>query len=286
MHTPIFPNVKPFPKLMALLGMCVGMLLVASGLTILIPLFGGDIMDPTTLILTQCVSQLLMFLVPVILFVLFYESDERGFLKLDFHWSSWSQALAAMAIMLLFIPMIDVVTQWNDTWHFSEPLEGILREITERNQKLLESFFSQVGVGNLILNILILAVVPAVCEELFFRSVVQQTMHKWFKNAHVAIFVTAILFSLAHGEIYAFVPRAIIGVILGYLFYYSGSVVVNICAHFLNNALIVVLYFLYYREIIGFSPDELPSMGWIWTIVFVLVAAFLFYVTILRERKK
>jgi hypothetical protein len=165
-------------------------------------------------------------------------------------------------------------------------LEGILREITERNQKLLESFFSQVGVGNLILNILILAVVPAVCEELFFRSVVQQTMHKWFKNAHVAIFVTAILFSLAHGEIYAFVPRAIIGVILGYLFYYSGSVVVNICAHFLNNALIVVLYFLYYREIIGFSPDELPSMGWIWTIVFVLVAAFLFYVTILRERKK
>lgn len=286
MHTPIFPQTKPVLKLLAFLGMFIGMLLVASCLTLLVPLFGGDITATRTLLWVQCGTQLLTFLLPVVLFVLFYESDERGFLKSDFGGRSWTQALAGMAIMLLLVPVIDVVTQWNDGWHFSEPLEGILREITERSQKIIEAFMSDATVTGLILNILVIALVPAVCEELFFRCVVQQTFHKWFKNGHVAILVTAILFSIAHGEIYAFVPRVVMGVVLGYLFYYGRSVVVNICAHFLNNALIVVLFFLYHRDIIGFSPEELPSVGWLWNIVFMVAAGFLFYVTFLRKERK
>ena len=286
MHTPIFPNTKPFPKLMAFLGMFIGMLLVASCLTLLIPLFGGDITATRTLLWVQCATQLLTFLVPVVLCILFYESDERGFLKADFRGRSWLQALAGMAIMLLLVPAIDEVTKWNDGWHFAEPLEGILRQITERSQQLIESFMADASVPGLILNILIIALVPAVCEELFFRCVVQQTFHKWFKNGHVAILVTAIIFSLAHGEVYAFVPRVLMGIVLGYLFYYGRSVVVNICAHFLNNALIVVMYFLYHREILGFSPDELPSFDWWWIVIFTIVAGFLFYVTFLRKEKE
>lgn len=286
MHKAIFPNTKPFLRLLALLGMFVGMLLVASGLMVIVPLSGGDIMATRTMLWMQCLSQLLTFLVPVILFVLFYESDTRTFLKADFGRRSWIQALAAMAITLLLVPAIDVVTQWNDGWHFAEPLEGILREITERSQKLIESFMADATVAGLIINILVIALVPAVCEELFFRCVVQQTFHKWFKNAHVAIVVTAIVFSMAHGEVYAFVPRVVMGLLLGYLFYYGRSVVANICAHFLNNATIVVLYFLYQRGVIGFAPDELPSVGWLWNVLFILAAAFLFYVTFLRRGKE
>lgn len=285
MHTTIFPNTKPFLKLLAFFGMFIGMLLVASGVSLLVPLFGGDITATRTLLWMQCITQLLTFLVPVVLFVLFYESDERGFLKADFSGRSWLQAVAAMVIMLLLVPVIDVVTQWNDGWHFAEPMEGVLRQITERSQQIVESFMADASVTGLMLNILIIALVPAVCEELFFRCVVQQTCHKWFKNGHVAIFVTAILFSMAHGEVYAFVPRVLMGVVLGYLFYYGRSVLVNICAHFLNNALIAVLYFLYHRDVIGFAPDKLPSFDWWWIAIFTLAAVALFFVTFIIFHK-
>ena len=285
MHKAIFPDTKPPFRLLALLGMFIGMLLVASGLTVLVPLSGGDIMATRTLLWIQCVTQLLTFLLPVVLFVLFYESDGREFLKCDFGRHSWAQALAAMAIMILLVPAIDAVAQWNDGWHFAEPLEGILRQINERSQQLVESFMADSTISGLILNIIIIALVPAICEELFFRCVLQQTCHRWFKNAHVAIAVTAIVFSLAHGEVYAFVPRVVMGLILGYLFYYGRSVVVNICAHFLNNAIIVVMYFLYHRSVIGFPPDELPSFAWWWTVLFILAAVCLFCVTFLRKEK-
>ncbi len=283
MHKAIFPKAKPYQRLLALLGMFVGMLLVASGITVVVPLSGGDIMETRTLLWIQCLSQLLTFLVPVALFVLFYENDGRTYLKCDFGGCSWLQALAAMAITLLLVPAIDLVTQWNEGWHFAEPLESTLREISDRSQRLIESFMADTSVTGLILNIIIIAIVPAVCEELFFRGVVQQTLRKWFKNTHVAILVTAIVFSLAHGEVYAFVPRVVMGLVLGYLFHYGRSMVVNVCVHFLNNATIVVMYFLFNRGIIGFAPDDIPSFGWWWTVLFVIAAASLFSVTFLRK---
>lgn len=285
MHKTIFPDTKPVLRLLALLAMFVGMLLVASGLMVLMPQSSVDLANTRTLLWMQCFSQLLTFLVPVVLFVLFYESDTKSFLKADFSGGSWLQALAAMAIVLLIEPAVDLVTQWNDGWHFAEPVEGILREINERSQGIIESFLADASVTGLLLNILIIALVPAVCEELFFRCVVQQTVHKWLKNPHVAVLLTAIIFSMAHGEVYAFVPRVVLGMALGYLFYYGRSVVVNISAHFLNNAIVVLVYFLYHRDVIGFKPDELPSIAWPWILASLLAAGFLFYVTFLRKEK-
>ena len=140
--------------------------------------------------------------------------------------------------------------------------------------------------ADLLLQIFVVALVPAVCEELFFRGALQQLLQEWFRNAHVAVIVASLIFSLVHGDIYGFVPRFFLGVLLGYLFLQSGSLLVNVCAHFFNNALIVVLFFLYNKGEISTSPDIPLQMSWFTTLVCTLSAVALFALYFAKKSPK
>jgi uncharacterized protein len=94
-----------------------------------------------------------------------------------------------------------------------------------------------------IFSLMVLALVPALFEELFFRGVLQQTMIGITKNAFAGIFITSFIFSAIHGSFYGFLPRLFLGLMLGYIFYYSKNLWLSIIAHFLNNAFgVTVLY--------------------------------------------
>jgi hypothetical protein len=95
------------------------------------------------------------------------------------------------------------------------------------------------SVCDLFFNLLIIAVLPALGEELLFRGYLQQKMCQWIRKPILAIIITAILFSAIHMQFLAFLPRFALGVVLGYLFYWSGSLWLPIIAHFLNNALVI-----------------------------------------------
>jgi len=91
------------------------------------------------------------------------------------------------------------------------------------------------GLGGLVLDTLVIAIVPAIAEEFFFRGVLQQILHKMLRNIHVAIILTAFVFSLVHFQFLTFLPRFYLGIVLGYLFYWSRNIWVSITAHFINN---------------------------------------------------
>ena len=98
--------------------------------------------------------------------------------------------------------------------------------------------------GDYLISILMIAVLPALFEELFFRGALQQLFVNWFNNAHVAILITSIFFSIIHFSYYGFLPRLALGLMLGYIFYYSKNIWLNILMHFINNAVaITALYF-------------------------------------------
>ena len=196
-------------------------------------------------LVTQGVAQLLIFLLPAILFTLLYQGNIQSFLQLHFQGRKWFLALVAVVLFILLVPVNDWITWWNDHWDLG-PLESEMRRLTDASKVTVEKMLSLSSVGDLLLQLIVVALVPAVCEEFFFRGTLQQIFRRWFGNMHVAVIVTAILFSLAHGDLYGLVPRFVLGVILGYLFFLSGSMLVNVCAHFCNNALIVILYYLYY----------------------------------------
>jgi hypothetical protein len=95
------------------------------------------------------------------------------------------------------------------------------------------------GIPDLLLSLVIMAFLPAMFEELFFRGALQQILIKWWKKPLIAIIVTSLIFSLIHMSVYLFLSRAVLGFVLGLMFYKTKNIWVNIVAHFLNNAIAV-----------------------------------------------
>ena len=97
---------------------------------------------------------------------------------------------------------------------------------------------------DLVFNLLVIAIIPAIGEELFFRGYLQQKLIKWNRSPHIGIIITAILFSIIHFQFSGLIPRFILGVLLGYIFYWSSSLWIPIIAHFVNNAQVLIIAYV------------------------------------------
>ncbi len=239
----------------------------------------------------QALSQVLMFALPALAVAwLYYREDQRRWLRLDVSGRRWLLALAGVVAMLLLVPLTDWLTTWNDALHLPRalrPVEESLRAAGEQSQGMLESLMREV---NPWLSLLCVALVPAVCEELFFRAGIQNLLQRWWSplrvdgtasavGVHAAVWVTAALFSLAHFEIFAFLPRLLLGALLGYLYVGGGSLLVNVAAHFVNNAIVVVSYWLASSRGLGFDPAAPLAIGWEVTLACTAAAVFLLVAT-------
>lgn len=248
---------------MALMLMLVLFFVVASVLQVAITLFcGSENVGGWMLLL----GQVIIFAGPALLWAALYHEKAAEALRLRFADRYWLLALAGMACFALLSPLVDALAGWNAGWRFPaalKPLEEMLRQITDANEAIMERFLRQPGVASLLFNLFVIAFVPAVCEELFFRGALQTALARALRGPHWAILLTSVVFSLAHGDIFGFVPRLLMGMALGYLFHYGGSLLVNACAHFLNNAVVVVFYYLYYRGDYPINPSEgIGYPGW------------------------
>ena len=173
--------------------------------------------------------------------------------------------------------------------HLPESMSAIeqqIRDLGLQSEEMLAKFLEQEG-GSLLLlaNIVVMAVVPAVCEEFIFRGAVQQTCAKWFGNHHWAILLTAAVFSIIHFDLFNFMPRFLMGLLLGYIFYYSGTIWASIMAHFTNNALVVLIYHFFGVESVKIST---PGQVNVWLIVAGVVLTSLiayFFVKISKKLK-
>ena len=107
----------------------------------------------------------------------------------------------------------------------------------------------------LFIGVFIIAFLPALFEELFFRGVVQNLLVRWLKKPFIAIAITSVLFSYIHASYYLFLSRFVLGYALGLLFYQSKNIWVNIFAHFMNNFIALLQLF-----IVNTSKTPLPSV--------------------------
>ena len=116
-----------------------------------------------------------------------------------------------------------------------------------------------------------IALLPALGEELMFRGVLQRLFHDWTKNIHVSIFLAALVFGLFHLQFYGLLPRVFLGMVLGYLFYWTGSLWVPIFVHFMNNASAVIAA---YFESTGATSAKWEDFGSTDNI-FLIIGSFL-----------
>ena len=125
--------------------------------------------------------------------------------------------------------------------------------------------------GGLLLNLLVIALIPAVGEELTFRGVLQQGLVRRMKSPHLAIILSAAIFSFIHFQFYGFLPRMFLGILLGYMFYITKSLWTSITMHFVNNGTAVVLYYLNNKGIIDIDPETFGSTQYLWLAIISLV---------------
>lgn len=272
-------------QLLVMLALSLGMLLVASLPEVVLVAAGVDVMSRPAVMWIQAFTQLLTFLVPVLLMTLiYYRGRQREYYRLEFSGRKWYYALVGVVSLLLLMPAIDWLTVWNDSWNLGRVGE-MLRSLQDVTEGLVEEMMSTTTVGGLLVNLLVVALIPAVCEEVFFRAGIQNLLQRWFKNGHAAIWVTALIFSLGHGEVFAFVPRFLMGAVLGYLYVYSGSLLPNMLTHFFNNAFVVVAYWLVARGVLDIDPEAPLAVGALLTACCTLAAVAVLVVSLGKKLK-
>jgi uncharacterized protein len=190
----------------------------------------------------QVTQQVAMMLVPSLIIGRLLKNSPVPFLKTD---KSFSLLILVSLILLaiLVIPVTTYAGQVNSGISLPERFSGIsswMRERENEADQITSLMVESAGILSLVGNIFIIAVVPAVSEEFLFRGVLQQLFVKVFRSAHAGIWISAIIFSSVHLQFYGFIPRLLLGLLFGYLFYWSGSIWVPVTAHFANNCLLTI----------------------------------------------
>lgn len=251
--------------------------------TIITIINGGDLQDLKNLQITQIISGVVGFLMPAVVYAMLVQEkpwNYLGFKKIP----TWS--LLGIVAMFTIIPFLSMVTDWNDSIVFPESMRAIeeqMRSLQARSEEIIKIFISQ---GTLFSSMLIIAALAAISEEILFRSVIQKSLIKLFKNAHIAIIVTAIFFSAVHGDFFGFFPRFILGIMLGYMFWMSGSIFPSMLMHFVNNATIVMLYYLNTRGFIDIDVEHFGSTDNVLVIILSLITTLAIFITCNRLRLK
>jgi hypothetical protein len=181
------------------------------------------------------------------------------------------QVVFAILSLVVAVPLINFLVNWNEGMHlpaFLNDIETWMRTSEDAAAKVTEKLLSGTAWIDLISNLVIIALMAGIGEELFFRGLLQSMFTDLIKgnkdvvskkrlawSKHAAIWVIAFIFSAIHLQFYGFIPRMLLGVWFGYLLLWTGSIWIPIIAHFTNNALSTIFSFAENRGLLSVNPD-------------------------------
>jgi len=292
---PFLKNFSPLLLLISLLVIIIISLFILNitGLLLAIPFWGAEAIQAISGNIAlninsninffkylQIVNQLGMFILPSLIFAFLVRKKIAVYLKINRLPNGYT-LLAAILLMIVSMPFINWLISMNEMMHLPAAFSGIedwMRKSEDSAEVFTKAFLNVNNAYGLLLNLLMIAVLPAIGEEFLFRGVLLKLFKDWFKNAHLAIFLTAFLFSAMHLQFFGFFPRMLLGLLLGYLFYFSRNLWIAIAAHFFNNAFAVCISFLNNKKMIQTDIDNLGNAG---DNYFIIIGSFLLSLFIL-----
>jgi uncharacterized protein len=191
-----------------------------------------------------------LFIVPAIIILSIMKPVQKKELS-NFKFPEIKDIFLTLILAFCIFPVTSFTGQLNAGMHLPHWLSGVEQWMTEKEDDantLINLLISSGTVWILILNLFMIAVLPAIGEELIFRGVFQKIFTGMFRSGHFAIWITAFLFSSLHFQFFGFIPRFILGLIYGYLFFWSGTLWLPITAHFINNAWPTIAAYLHSAE--------------------------------------
>ena len=280
MQHPIIKKTTKFERLFILLALIIIGLILGTviGLAYVF-ITKSNPQDLNSLRFMQISSQLFTFVFPPIAYAFLVKEKPVNALGLKNSKILWF--LIGTAMIFAIMPLNSILAEWNAGLTLPESLsalEQIMKDMQESATAMIEKFVSVNTIGGLMLNLFMIAGLAAIGEELLFRSIIQTSLIKICKNAHVGILIASAIFSFIHLEFYGFVPRLILGMLLGYMFYFSGSIWIPMLMHFLNNGTVVLIYFLNNKGITNIDVDTFgqTSIPVLIVSIVVMIALFLF----------
>ncbi len=220
---------------------------------------------------------ILFILPPIVLAYIFFKQKWYKFLN----WRKLTMdkliinGLVGSFLILVSMPLVQYIYYWNKKL----PLPVWAKTIEENTNEAIKNLLITDASWELFFNIFVIAIIPAIGEEMVFRGVIQRRIEKWSKNPTIAIWFAALIFSGFHMQLEGFFPRLLLGALLGYLFYWSKSLWIPIIVHFVNNAMQVLAMYFFEKNMTTVDIekiDQMPIWGAILSLLFIyLISRFL-----------
>lgn len=183
-------------------------------------------------------------------------------------------------LMIAFMFANSAIIEWNmnlDLGKLSPSFEEWAKGKEDELKELTEFLTRFDSIGGLLVGLIVIAVLPAIGEELLFRGLVQPKLQKLTGNPHAAIWIAALLFSAIHFQFYGFFPRLLLGALFGYLFYWSGNLWYAIFAHFINNGFTLIMLYLYQQDVTDIDMEATEAVSWPVVLLAFVAGGFLLF---------
>ncbi len=223
-------------------------------------IFNGD-QSLVSLKVMQMLQTVGTFLLPCLAGAYLWSKRPMHWLQMD-KGIGWKESVICIVLIVCASPGINLLAWLNgmiELPSFLSHLEELMKQQEESAALLTERFIRADNAGTLLLNVVLIALLPAISEEVCFRGTLQTLFSSDNRNRYVAVWASAVLFSAIHFQFYGFVPRMLLGALFGYMLLWSGSLWLPILAHFTNNCMSVLLYNFFYMQ--GKNVDEIDAFG-------------------------
>jgi membrane protease YdiL (CAAX protease family) len=283
----------PITSLVLLVTFVVGGLFIGNfiGMALALALLGGDLVTfqgvisgtadhpqaQNALLMYQAAAALCAFIAAPLAYLRFVEGRQMASLSPGY--PVWlAPALLTVLLVVAFMPFNALFIEWNrevdlpaifDRWEaWAQAKETDLAELTKR----ITEFKS---VPQLLIGLVVIALIPAVGEELVFRGLVQPKVFALTRNVHAAVWITGFIFSFIHMQFYGLIPRMLLGVLFGYLYAWSGNLLYPIIGHFVNNGFTLIMFFFYQRKAVPIDIEDTASVPVTYSLVALAITVLL-----------
>ncbi len=238
----------------------------------------------------QVISHLGLFIFPVLIFAYLVSKNIPTYLKLR-KAPALIVLIVSGVIMFVALPVTNWMVELNEALNLPESLSWLETWMKVKEVQALEiteAFLNTTSISGLTINLIMMAVIPALGEEFLFRGVLVRLFKEWFNNVHIAIISSAMLFSTLHMQFFGFFPRMVLGILFGYLFIWTKSLWVPIFAHFLNNAAAVIVAFLASKDLINIDYESFGATdNYAFVIIsFIVVLALLAFIYFYEKSRR
>lgn len=272
---------------------------ISIAIIIALPIFGidlnvisGDIAnysDPENLPVIkffQIVQSIGLFIIPPFILAYLFHGNIKQYLYLD---QVPGMTITGILLLTLFFsaPVVNFLAEINEFLNLPDSLSGIenwMKKSEKNARDLTELFLRGESLKDLMLSLFMVAILPAIGEELIFRGIFQRLFTDLLRNKHMGILFSATLFSAFHLQFYGFLPRLFLGVYFGYILLWSKNMWYPIIAHFINNALAIFVYFFAYGKQIQEEVEQVGTTDHYFYLLPVSVLIFIFLIWQLRQQ--